>query len=99
MATLDELVTATPFSELIRQMKPIRQTEETWIVEVRPELVQALAALDTNAALRVAESWAATDEWRLDRGETADLADLITRVSSLARRAAEGQGLFYWISL
>jgi hypothetical protein len=90
LARLEGLLTGATFDELLGDLTGgYRRTvdNETWLVGVRRQLTDALASADVAGARDLAAGWAATDEWRLDRGSAASLEPIVARLISLAGEA------------
>jgi hypothetical protein len=91
LAKLEGILTGATFEEMLSDIVGgYRRTvdDETWLVGVRPQLVDALASLGGTPPSDLATRWAATDEWRLDGGTAENLRPL---VSALTRLAAEAR--------
>jgi hypothetical protein len=71
-----------------------------WVFLVPEPLTAALAALGDAAQAPVAERWAATEEFVLDRWQVDDVRDYLRELVARARAAREsGKSLLLWMSL
>jgi len=98
LARLEGLLTGVTFDELLADLTGgYRRTidNEAWLVGVRPPLTDALATADRARAGEIASRWAATAEWRLDRGSAELLEPIVARLIGLAGEArASGRELY-----
>ena len=84
----------------------VREWEEQWVYRLPASLAHALAGLPIAEIPRVAQAWAAIEEWRLDGvdpGDDVAVAGLVALVGGLRQLAWQarhaGKGLYLWISL
>ncbi|MCO6436744.1 MAG: hypothetical protein J5J06_06630 [Phycisphaerae bacterium] len=71
-----------------------------WVFQVPDELVAAVAALDSPTIDRVAQAWAATEEFQLSRWSERDVREYMRDLVTISARArAEGKTLLLWMSL
>ncbi|HEY1921384.1 MAG TPA: hypothetical protein VGG44_01355 [Tepidisphaeraceae bacterium] len=74
--------------------------EGPWVFLVPGELQLALAVLDQEMEKRVAEKWAATEEFRLDRWGATDVQQYLHNLVAHARKAKDAnKQLLLWMSL
>ena len=74
--------------------------EEHWVLPISTKLVAALAKLDDKKRPAIAKEWAATEEWKLDKGTVAGLSTLLADLKQLAARSvADDKPMFLWMSL
>lgn len=72
---------------------------EVLVFGIDDGFVRALAEADPETVQRLAVPWAEIEEFD-DRGDPEHLADFLSRLQVLARKAvAEGQHLYCWLSL
>jgi hypothetical protein len=77
-----------------------RSDEGPWVFLIPEELTSAVAALDEAKAEAVTEKWAATEEFVLDRWQSADVEEYLQDLVAHARKAREaGKSLLLWMSL
>ena len=73
--------------------------EGPWVYLIPPGLQAAIASLDDQARESVAEKWAATEEFVLDRWHAADVEEYLNDLIAHARKATEaGKSLLLWMS-
>ncbi len=71
-----------------------------WVYFVPEQLQVAIASLDEDAQESVAEKWAATEEFTLDRWQPADVEEYLHDLVAHARKASgAGKSLLLWMSL
>jgi hypothetical protein len=71
-----------------------------WVYRVPEELVKLLATLDDTRQVNVAKSWAATDEFLLDRWPSSAVAEFLAEICDLARQAVDqDKGIVMWMCL
>jgi hypothetical protein len=80
------------------------EAEGPWISRFPESLVARLAQLTSDEIARYGETWANTDEWRLDGVNTPEqAADVVRLLQEYCRLAAhaqtEGRRLYMWTSL
>lgn len=77
-----------------------RSNEGPWVYVIPAELHSAIASLGDDAQETVAEKWAATEEFVLDRWQSADVEDYLRDLVAHARKARDaGKPLLLWMSL
>jgi hypothetical protein len=90
LGQLEGILTGATFTEILGDITAgYRRSvdDETWLVGIRPQLVDALAAFGSTQASDLAARWASTDEWRLDGGTAQDLEPLVSALIRLAGEA------------
>ena len=77
-----------------------KSEEGPWVYLVPAELQSTIASLNDDALVSVAEKWAATEEFALDRWQSADVEEYLQDLVAHARKAREaGKSLLLWMSL
>ena len=97
LGTLHSLLTGDDFEALLSQYDPVFEVSEDgpWVSRIPPALQSRLASMDATEMRRVADLWAATEEFKLDEWQPADVARVLESICTLATRAdAAGQTLF-----
>jgi hypothetical protein len=99
--TLQSIMTGRSFEELLPLYEPTSKSDEgPWVFCLPRELVTQLAALPEGERKRIAELWARTEEFVLDRWDVPDVSSVLDSVCELARQAiAAKQALFLWMCL
>lgn len=105
MGTLQELLTGTPYSEIVRDPRSgkgpaIRDEGEQVVLTLTDGLQAALAEADPERLAPVAQSWSETEEFRgpIPPEEVAYVNTFLVDMSGLARRAqAKSRRLYCWI--
>lgn len=101
MGTLDEILTGTPFEEVLADTTSAiiaeRDSGERLVVRLSTRLQTALAAADTERLREAAIPWAATEEF-FGVGDPEELGDRLVELSVLARLAERrGQRVYCWL--
>jgi hypothetical protein len=101
MGTLDEILTGTPFEEVLADTTTAiiaeRDGGERLVVRLSTRLQAALAATDAERLKDAAVPWAATDEF-FGLGDPEELGDRLVELSALARTAERlGQRMYCWL--
>lgn len=74
--------------------------EGPWVFQLPSDFVSALNRLGPPDYQRVLDAWASTEEFALDGAKPSDVAECLSIIQRLARRAEETQQrLFLWMSL
>jgi len=95
---IDDVNTVAAF--MVDAMLDKRSDEGPWVFLVPEQLQSALASLDEEAQDSVAEKWAATEEFILDRWQPADVEEYLKDLVAHARKSrAAGKSLLLWMSL
>ncbi|HEY8748289.1 MAG TPA: hypothetical protein VIM11_09965 [Tepidisphaeraceae bacterium] len=77
-----------------------KSDEGPWVYLVPEQLQKALASLDGEAQESVAEKWAVTEEFTLDRWPPSDVEEYLQDLVAHARNARQaGKSLLLWMSL
>lgn len=101
MGTLDEILTGTPFEEVLADPTAAilaeRDGGERLVLRLSTRLQAALAASNAERLRGAAIPWAATDEF-FGLGDPEELGDSLVELSGLARSAEQlGQRLYCWL--
>jgi hypothetical protein len=101
MGTLDEILTGTPFEEVLADATAAiiaeRDGGERLVVRLSTRLQTALAAADPDRLREAAVPWAATDEF-FGQADPEELGERLVELSTLARVAeSQGQRLYCWL--
>jgi hypothetical protein len=96
--SVEDIDTVATF--MMDQLLDQKSEEGPWIYLVPEQLQSALSSLDEDARELVAEKWSATEEFALDRWQSADVEDYLTDLVAHARKANErGKSLLLWMAL
>jgi hypothetical protein len=101
MGTLDEILTGTPFGEVLADRSAAiiaeRDGGERLVVRLSTRLQAALAAADAGRLREAAVPWAETDEF-FGQGDPEALGERLVELSALARTAtSQGQRMYCWL--
>ncbi len=101
MGTLDEILTGTPFDEVLADTSAgiiaERDGGERLVVRLSSRLQRALAASDAERLNEAAIPWAATDEF-FGQGDPGALGERLVELSELARAAERlGRRMYCWL--
>jgi hypothetical protein len=100
--TLHSILTGQSFDELLPSYRPIAigSDEGPWVFKLPSDLVGRLAAMTQEERLPVAEKWAETEEFKLDRWKPADVQPTLDTICLQAESASSShQSLFLWMGL
>ncbi|GAA5178473.1 hypothetical protein GCM10023322_05730 [Rugosimonospora acidiphila] len=99
LGRLESILTSHSYDEITddpRHCRPITDPEgDAFVVTVTDTLRDTLAAVGDDRLADLARRWAQTDELRLDGVDVSDLAETLTLLTALARRAVETDGHLY----
>jgi hypothetical protein len=98
IATLEAILSNKDFDELAIS-DPIIDWGEQWVFAIKDSLVQSLAVLSAVELEEAATTWAATEEWQLDRVKVANLSVVLQQISILAKLTKAGSRMFVYMSL
>lgn len=78
-----------------------RSNQGPWVFRIPDEMIDYLAAISDEERLEdIADQWAETEEFQLDRWSVADAEDILKELTALARAArSAGKGLLLWMCL
>ena len=101
MGTLEEILTARPFEEILDEtlnaIVAERDGGERLVVRLTKTLQDALASASDERLREAAGRWAETDEF-WGHGDPEVLAEVLAELASLARRAnGKGSRLYCWV--
>lgn len=104
MGTLEELLTGTPYEEVIKDPRSgnvlaERDGGERLVVTLTEALQSALAGLGDDHVKGVAEKWGQTDEFQLGAPwQAEDIEQPLRELAALAQRSARaGRRLYCWV--
>jgi sigma54-dependent transcription regulator len=99
---LHSILTGSPFKELRSAYAPIFSVSEEgpWVFAIPAELVSRLAKLAGTERQSVAQKWAQSEEFRLDRWDVQSVESVLGSICEQATNAtSSGRTLFLWMSL
>lgn len=102
LATLEELLTGTPYDEIADRPRhaeclAARNDHHRLVLALSDELTTALAEATQTRLAEVATPWSETDEF-FGAAAPEDLIGFLTAIAGLAREAqAKGQQLYCWV--
>ena len=101
MGTLDEILTGTPFDEVLADPTAAiiaeRDGGERLVLRLSTRLQAALAAAGAERLTEAAVPWAATDEF-FGQADPEELSERLIELSELARAAERlGQRMYCWL--
>lgn len=100
LQTLQELLLPNGDLGWTREPEAMADDEGPWVFRLPADFVSALNQLSGPERTRVLDAWAATEEFALDRAKPSDVAECLSIIQRLAKRAEETkQSLFLWMSL
>jgi hypothetical protein len=97
------IMDGSAFSDHLDQLGAMRVRSEgddgPWVFRVPDIVTTTLAASEENRLQQIANAWALTDEWKMDRGRPQDILLLLNNLGSLAKQATvENREMYLWVS-
>lgn len=103
LAALHCTIAQTPYRDEIQksfQLVGGHQDDGPWVFEFPPSILIAIAHIDPNELLDIAEKWAQTKELKSERWSADDACSFIIALSTHAKNALQqGKSMYLWMSL
>ena len=89
------------FDQLLEEVEDVASKggDGPWVFVVPTTLVATLCGASAERLVKIADEWAATEEWTADGVPADDLRPLLDDIADLARRAEPRKRLYVWMSL
>lgn len=101
LATLEHLAVGTPLADALGRNPCIRQRDGggPWVYQLNATLTSKLADMPLAEIGTLAQQWAQTDEWQMDRGIPQEIEASLAKICDLAKMTRSGtRALFLWIT-